>query len=369
MKRRGQPVRLLMTADAVGGVWQYALDLARALVPLGYDTTLALLGPTATADQRAAAAIAGVSVVETGLPLDWLADGPADVTRAGAAIAALAESVGADLLQLNQPALAADTIFGVPTIAVSHSCLATWWQAVEGGAPPADFAWRIALHGAGLRAANRVVTPSRAFALATADAYELTTLPLAIHNGRAGGPASAAQPAQIAFTAGRLWDRGKDVATLDRAAGRLDLPVCAAGPIAGPNGDGVRLEHVRAVGVLSDAALADRLAAEPIFVSSARYEPFGLAVLEAAAAGCALVLSDIPTFRELWDEAAIFVACGDDRAFAEVIRRLAADPAARAAQGARATARAARYTPARTAAAMARLYADLLPQRTAERAA
>ena len=41
---------------------------------------------------------------------------------------------------------------------------------------------------------------------------------------------------------------------------------------------------------------------------TALYEPFGLAVLEAAQAGCALVLSDIPTFRELWDGAALFVA-------------------------------------------------------------
>jgi glycosyltransferase involved in cell wall biosynthesis len=37
------------------------------------------------------------------------------------------------------------------------------------------------------------------------------------------------------------------------------------------------------------------------------YEPFGLTVLEAAISRCALVLSDIPTFRELWDGAALFV--------------------------------------------------------------
>jgi hypothetical protein len=35
-------------------------------------------------------------------------------------------------------------------------------------------------------------------------------------------------------------------------------------------------------------------------------EPFGLAVLEAAQAGCPLVLSDLPGFRELWDGAALF---------------------------------------------------------------
>ena len=37
--------RLLITADAVGGVWRYATDLAHALVPHGVETTIAVLGP------------------------------------------------------------------------------------------------------------------------------------------------------------------------------------------------------------------------------------------------------------------------------------------------------------------------------------
>ena len=53
------------------------------------------------------------------------------------------------------------------------------------------------------------------------------------------------------------------------------------------------------------------MARAAIFVSSSVYEPFGLAVLEAAGSGAALVLSDIPTFRELWDEAALFAPPGD----------------------------------------------------------
>ena len=107
-----------------------------------------------------------------------------------------------------------------------------------------------------------------------------------------------------------------------------------------------------------------RWAARPVFVSAALYEPFGLAVLEAAAAGCALVLSDIPTFRELWDGAALFVA-PDEAAIADAIAALVADPARRAALGEAARARAARYTPDATAAAMAALHARLLPHRRA----
>jgi glycosyltransferase involved in cell wall biosynthesis len=97
------------------------------------------------------------------------------------------------------------------------------------------------------------------------------------------------------------------------------------------------------------------------------YEPFGLAVLEAAQAGCALVLSDIPTFRELWDEAALFVPPSDARALGEALDTIIADPALRARLAAAATRRAARYTVDKSADALAALMRSLLaePQRRA----
>src|SRR5207253_6229241 len=117
---------------------------------------------------------------------------------------------------------------------------------------------------------------------------------------------------------------------------------------------------VHPLGELDEAGIGRRLSARPVFVSTALYEPFGLAVLEAAAAGCPLVLSDIPTFRELWDGAALFVAPRDADGFARAIGDLVGDDAARHALGRAARMRATRYTPAATAAAMAALYEDLV---------
>ncbi len=357
---RRAPLRLLMTADAVGGVWQYALDLAAGLGPYGVQTTLAVLGPSCSAEQRAEAkAVEGLSVVETGLPLDWLADAAAQVIEAGAQIAALADRVGADLVQLNQPALAARAAFVMPVVVASHSCLLTWWDAVEGGIPPEDFAWRARLHMEGLQAAQAVVCPSVAFATATQRAYGLAQPPRAVLNGRRVAAPPPAAMHDFAFTAGRLWDRGKDLAALDRAAARLGIPVKAAGSLKGPNGEQIDLAHVHAIGQVGADAIAGCLAARPVFVSTARYEPFGLAVLEAAAAGCALVLSDIPTFREIWGDAATFVAPGDDRGFAEAVTTFIGDTRLRLELGERARDRAARFTPARMAADMASLYAAL----------
>jgi glycosyltransferase involved in cell wall biosynthesis len=313
------PRHILMTADAVGGVWTYSLDLAAGLAARGTRTTLALLGPAPDIAQRARAlSVPGLELVETGLPLDWLAPTAPEVVQAGRAIAQLASERGVELVQLNSPALAADAYFDVPVLGVCHSCLATWWAAVKQGAMPGDFAWRSALLGSGYAACDALVAPSEAFALATRRAYGLSHAPEVVHNGRVPG-ASAEAMDDIVFTAGRLWDEGKDLATLDRAAAQLDIPVLAAGPVEGPNGTAVSLPHLTRLGSLAGADVASWLSRGPIFVSTARYEPFGLAVLEAAQAGCALVLSDIPTFRELWDGAAVFVAPGDAAGFAAAI--------------------------------------------------
>jgi glycosyltransferase involved in cell wall biosynthesis len=59
---------------------------------------------------------------------------------------------------------------------------------------------------------------------------------------------------------------------------------------------------------------------------------------------CALVLSDIPTFRELWDGAAIFVSPDDAAALALAIDWLADNPDHAAHWGARAADRARGFT-------------------------
>ena len=138
------------------------------------------------------------------------------------------------------------------------------------------------------------------------------------------------------------------------------MPVLAAGPTEGPGGARVTLANVQTLGRLSEGEVTRRLAERPVFVSAALYEPFGLSVLEAAQAGCALVLSDIPSFRELWDGAAEFVLAEEDRAIAAAIERAVQDDAHRTRLGAAARARAGRYTVEAMAAGTAAVYSALL---------
>ena len=394
-----------MTADTVGGVWRYATDLARALVPHGIETTIAILEPISPSPSgkgfgegkagreqvpnspRPTDSVPhpnpspegeGLSIIHTGLPLDWLCDSPEPVLHAGQAIADLARDLRADMVQLNSPTLAAAAHFPAPVIAVAHGCTATWWTAAHGTAPDPAYRWHADLMRAGLLSADATVAPSRSFAADLQRIYALPTAPQAVHNGRASPSAlrgegrvegrsrtPTSDPAPHALTAGRLWDRVKNTAVLDRAAARLSAPVRAAGPVAGPHGETVRPDHLHLLGTLSADALAAELARRPVFVSATGFEPFGLAVLEAAAAGCALVLSDIPTFRELWDGAAVFVPAQDDAAIAAAIEALLAEPDRRDEFSHAARARAACYTTEANAAAMAALYAGLLSTRRA----
>ncbi|GAY20794.1 MULTISPECIES: glycosyltransferase family 4 protein [Sphingobium] len=345
---------LLLSADAVGGVWQYSTDLIRALQPHGYEVTLAVMGPALSEAQRAeAAAIANCHLVETGLELEWLAAEAAPIVQAEARLAEMAGDLRADAVQLHTPALASAGRYPCPAIALLHSCVATWWEAVRGGPMPEDFNWRTALVAAGLRQASRIVAPSMAFAQAARRHYGV--LPMAVHNGRFFPVKPQAMQDHV-FTAGRLWDEGKNVRVLDEAAARIAVPFRAAGPLEGPQGGAIGLRSLLPLGPLDSMALARHLASRPVFASAALYEPFGLAVLEAALAGCALVLSDIPTFRELWDGAAIFVHPHDARGFTLAIEELLGDGAARGEMGQRAQARAGAYTPAATAAHMAAHY-------------
>src|SRR5947207_11947823 len=76
--------RILMTTDAVGGVWTYTLQLAKSLAPCDIEITLATMGPPPTEPQREAAArIENLSLLESEYKLEWMEQPGADVAKAG----------------------------------------------------------------------------------------------------------------------------------------------------------------------------------------------------------------------------------------------------------------------------------------------
>ena len=357
----GRQPRVAMTADAVGGVWTYALDLAAGLGQAAVSTILIVAGPAPSdAQRRQAEAVEGLSVIEIDAPLDWTAADARELARAAETVADIAAAAGADVVHLNGPALAAYAEFEAPVLGACHSCLATWWRTVKHGRPPEAFDWRIRAAAAGYAACSALVAPTRAFAEATAEVYGIAK-PLVVHNGRRPAGAAVGATERLVLTAGRLWDDGKDVRTLDRAAARVFGRFVALGPTQAPDGTAMRFDTLRTIGAVGADRVAAWMARAQVFASAALYEPFGLAVLEAAQAGLPLVLSDIPSFRELWSGAAVFVPPGDAKGFADAIEAMLDSPSLQAGAGLAARLRAERYGVGAMTNGYLSAYARLVP--------
>jgi len=353
--------KLVMTCDAAGGVWTYALDLVRGLRRHGIESVLAGFGP-APAEAQLAAARELAEVRWTGLPLDWMVRDRAELSGVAPALAALAAETGADAVQVNAPSQAAGLATDARVIAVSHSCVVTWFRAVRGCDVPHDWRWHLEANADGLARADHAVAPSRAHADLTVACYPGCRAPAVVPNAIGAGEAGTRRQPFV-YAAARWWDEGKDAATLDAVAAKVDWPVLAFGPTEREGVAPVHFAHTRPRGDRPHAEVRRAAGLAGIFVSPSRYEPFGLAALEAAAGGAALVLSDIPTYREIWEDAALFAPPRDAAAFAARINDLARDLRLRARLAEAARQRAARFSLDAQAQAMAALFAGALHER------
>jgi glycosyltransferase involved in cell wall biosynthesis len=345
-----------MTADTIGGVWTYAIELARALAPHGVEIDLATMGaPLDIGQRREAAATRNLEVHESNFRLEWMADPWDDVRRSGEWLLHLAEETHPDLVHLNGYAHGA-LPWAVPTIVVGHSCVLSWWRAVKGGEAPDEWdAYRRAVT-AGLRAASAVAAPSRAMLESLERDYGPLTRTGVIANARAVDAYRPGRKMPIVLTVGRVWDEAKNAAAVSAAADGLPWSVYIAGDTRSPDGTQRVFGNVFALGRLSSDVLGGWLSRASIFALPARYEPFGLSSLEAALAGCALVLGDIPSLREVWGDAALFVAPDDVAALRSTLELLIANDAERLRMAERARERALTYAPARMAEEYLGLY-------------
>jgi glycosyltransferase involved in cell wall biosynthesis len=340
--------RILMTADAVGGVWTYALDLARGLRSHGLRTTLATMGPRPSSDQlEAASGIPDLDVVSSDFRLEWMDDPWRDVETAGEWLLSLEASIEPVVVHLNGYAHGA-LAWRSPLVMVGHSCVASWSDALGHSIDASRLNRYRRAATDGLRSADHVVCPSAWMLASLQRHYGPLSRTSVVPNGRDADPLLPLAKAPFVFTAGRLWDRAKNVETVAAVAPWLSWPVIAAG-------DGA-VAGIRCLGPLSAREMARCLGRASIFVLPARYEPFGLLPLEAALCGCALVLGDIGSLREVWGDAAQYVNPEDRDALRETIESLIASPARLQQFATLARERAAAYTPERMAAGYLDVY-------------
>lgn len=355
---------VLMTADTVGGVWTYAMELSRGLIARGWRVHLATMGAPLTAHQRAQARSlrSELRLHESRYKLEWMPQPWDDLEQAARWLLSLEAELKPRVVHLNQ------FFFGVlpfsaPTLLVAHSCVQSWWQAVHGEAAPPGWERYHDCVARGLAGASLVGAPTETMLRSLSRNYGFDGPGLVLPNGRDPEDFAPAAKQPFILAAGRLWDEAKNLSALETVAPALPWPVRVAGSCEAPDGHVRRPTWVQALGHLPSAALAREMGRASIYALPARYEPFGLSVLEAALSGCALVLGDIPSLREVWGPAALYVPPNDPSALRETLVKLIANGARREALSQAAYERAQNFSARRMCDATFAAYARLPARR------
>lgn len=301
-----------MTADAVGGVWTYVVELTRELPDVEF--VVATMGPRPSAGQRAALA-PNVTLLESDYALEWQNEPWDDVARAGEWLLELEKRITPDVVHLNGFSHGI-LPFSAPKLVVGHSCVLSWWRAVKNEDAPAGWNRYREHVERGLGGADLVVAPSAHMLAALDENYRLHVPRRLIYNGRRFWPSTGHGHRASIFAAGRLWDEAKNLRAVVAAAPMIDWPVRLAGD------GGSDAPNVTHLGRLEPDGMARAYGESAIYLFPALYEPFGLSILEAARSGCALILGDIPSLREIWRDVAVFVRPRDPETIARTVNEV-----------------------------------------------
>ena len=301
-------MRLLMTTDTVGGVWTFTSELASELLARGCDVALVAFGRATSPDQSAwvtelAIRFPSFFFAVSNTVLEWMPENIGAYSGGEALLLELCEAFQPEALLLSQFCFGALPI-DVPKIVIAHSDVLSWADAV-GKAPLADDEWLrnyCALVQRGLDGADAVVAPTRAMLSALCAHFAVPRRADVISNGRTLPPGQNAGPRKLqAITAGRMWDEAKNLRLL--ADCPSPMPILIAGENTGVE---VKNGSLTMLGRQSERKLFAHFQQSAIYICSSVYEPFGLAALEAALCGCAVLANDIHTLHEVWGNAALY---------------------------------------------------------------
>ena len=364
-------MRVLVTADTFSGVWTYSRELVSGLVTHGAQVTLVSFGEIPLPHQTAwMDGLHGLEYHPTAFRLDWMQEGEQDFHAAQEYLCEIVRDTRPDLLHLNQLSFGALPV-PTPRVVVAHGDVVTWWLNIHGHEPAASewLKWYRKTIVTGLKRADAVVATSKWMKEMLCLAYCSDFDGHVIAPGRNPiyfNPFVTKEESVLAI--GRLWDSGKQVALLTQHTHRL--PVCIVGadnPIpvpALPIRADVRVstgEHEISVkGAQTESQLRSLYSKSTIFAATSRYEPTGLASIEAAFSRCAIVANDTDLYRELWGDAALYFERNNADSLGEVLTQLEADRELTRLYGTRAYNRAReRFTARRMVDDYLRLYRQL----------
>lgn len=359
-------MRLLMTTDTIGGVWTFTSDLGEELLSRGHAVALISFGRLPSDDQSDWVAVqrsaypGSFEFTASKAPLEWSQENSGSMTEGEPALTGLCARFQPDILLSSQFCFGAVDI-NVPRVVVAHSDVLSWARAckLSALAPTPWLTQYKRLVGDGLRDADAITAPTKSALDDLLMNFEQPQQGTVIPNGRRIAPSHhPSTRKQQAVSAGRLWDEAKGLDLLRTC--ELPLPIFVAGETQFD--DGAELpempKNVHLLGPLAPDKLHDLFRESAIYLCTSRYEPFGLAPLEAALCGCAIVARDLPSLHEVWGEAALYFH--DASGLIEQVSRLTKDESLCAVMRERAHHRAESYTVSRMAENYLELFKTLL---------
>jgi glycosyltransferase involved in cell wall biosynthesis len=355
-------MRVLLTTDTVGGVWTFTKELTQQLVSQGHRVALVSFGRAASAtqgawvDEMAAAHSESFFFQGCAAPLEWMQENGVAWEEGAELLTKVAEKFRADLLHSNQFCWGALPL-DVPKVITAHSDVRSWAAACRGkelGSSP----WLErydALVQRGIFGTDALVASTGWMRDALHRHWEVVAPFHVIANGRTLADHAPGPERELrAVSAGRLWDEGKGLDVLNEVVSPMPIVLAGESTFEGRQ----FRPSVTALGTLSESSLLEVFSASSIYLATSRYEPFGLAPLEAALCGCAIVARELPSFREVWGEAALYFR--DASGLQEILTELAANPKKLREKRAAAMKRAGCFGAERMAEDYAALYRELI---------
>lgn len=374
-------MHVLVTGDTLSGSWTYTRELVTGLVTRGVRVTLVSFGEVPLPSQTTwMDHLHGLDYRPTAFRLEWMQEAEEDLAESSAFLVALVRELHPDILHLNQfghGGLPVD----VPRVVMAYSDLLTWREAVPartGTSIAADrhaMSWYRDTVIRGIVGANAIIAPSQWMLDRVSACYMRPSRGEVIYPGR--NPIffnPYVNKDECVLAVGRLVDSSKQVSLLTQHP--HPVPVCIVGaeqtvpmpriPIRADVKVATEETSVAVRGPQTEAQLRALYSRAAIFAATARYEPLCLATLEAAFSRCAIVANDIPSYREMWGDAALYFRTNDGTSLAESIRALSEDRAMRRGYAELSYARAReRFTTKRMIDEYLQLYRSLMSVRTA----
>ncbi len=353
-------MKVLLTTNNVGEIWTYAMELSRKLGDEAVSVALATMGWPLTPEQhREARSLYNLKIFESHYKPEWMENPWEDIERAGTWLLRLRDDFQPDIIHLNSYTFGS-LDWGLPVIITGHSDAISRWLAIHQELPAHRFDEYREKVRLGIAGADQLVTPTQAMLDILDEFYGPLDKGLVIPNGRDPGifPPKPKEPFILAC--GRMWDEAKNVRILDEVASNLSWPIRIIGENQSMGTAGGRQSSLQLSGRLSTADWIDNLERASIYILPAKYEPFGISALEAGLAGCALVLSDLPSLREVWQDSALYIPPCDSTAITHTLTRLIEDEEMRHQYADRAYLQALNYSSDSMGTAYLRLYRSLL---------